>query len=347
MSATTRARSSARSTHDGFVPIIDISPLFSANSTDRRSLAKQIDKACRDVGFYVTTGHNVRASLLADVEAEARNFFDLPLDQKMKLHVGLSASAVGYATIGDRALAYTRGEKTPPDLNESFSIAKVDVNPADPYFHTETAKSLIPENKWPEGHEKMRSAFEDYYKRMARLAADLLGLSAIALALPEDYFVDKIDRHISRLTLRLYPEQTEKPLPGQLRAGPHTDYGTITILRPGDSVGGLQVIDRDGVWHNVPSVPDSFVVNQGDLMVRWTNDRWLSNLHRVVNPPEDAGGGSRRLSIVFFYHPNYDVVIDCLPTCRDEGEAAKYEPIKVADYYSLKRQQQKAPALRS
>ena len=115
--------------------------------------------------------------------------------------------------------------------------------------------------------------------------------------------------------MRLYPEQKIAPLPGQLRAAAHTDYGTVTILKPGDTVGGLQVADSDGNWHDVPMIPGSFVINQGDLMARWTNDRWLSTLHRVANPPEEAKGGSRRLSIVFFHHPNYDATVSCLPTC--------------------------------
>jgi isopenicillin N synthase-like dioxygenase len=88
-------------------------------------------------------------------------------------------------------------------------------------------------------------------------------------------------------------------------------------------------------------IPSSYVINQGDLMARWTNDRWISTLHRVANPPEDAGGGTRRLSIVFFHHPNYDALIECLPTCKAPGEPAKYEPVTVADYYAMKKRQQR------
>jgi isopenicillin N synthase-like dioxygenase len=88
-------------------------------------------------------------------------------------------------------------------------------------------------------------------------------------------------------------------------------------------------------------IPGSFVINQGDMMARWTNDRWLSTLHRVANPPAEANGGSRRLSIVFFHHPNYDTTVSCLPTCAEPGVAPTYEPIRVSDYYSMKRAQQR------
>ena len=91
----------------------------------------------------------------------------------------------------------------------------------------------------------------------------------------------------------------------------------------------------------MPAIPKSYVINQGDLMARWTNDRWISALHRVANPPQEANGGTRRLSIVFFHHPNYDATISCLPTCVDPGTTPAYEPITVSDYYSMKKSQQR------
>jgi len=109
----------------------------------------------------------------------------------------------------------------------------------------------------------------------------------------------------------------------------------------------LQIADKDGNWHDVPTIPNSFVVNQGDMMARWTNDHWLSTLHRVANPPEEALGGNRRLSIVFFHHPNYDTVVECLPTCTGPGDAPKYGPVTVADYYVLKREQHKGAAAKN
>jgi isopenicillin N synthase-like dioxygenase len=325
---------------NGFIPVIDIAPYLAGTPEGKRSVAEQLGRACREIGFYVIVGHGVDPELVDQVEAVSREFFDLPLDEKMKLHVGNAPGAVGYAAVGDTALAYTRGQVAPPDLNESFQIAKVDVTD-DPYFQSEAARGLVPANRWPERPAALKALYTKYYLRMGALAADLLGLSALALNLPQTYFDDKIDRHISRLNVRLYPEQKVAPLPGQLRAAAHTDYGTVTILKPGDTVGGLQVADANENWHDVPMIPGSFVINQGDLMARWTNDRWISTLHRVANPPEEAKGGSRRLSIVFFHHPNYDANVSCLPTCIDPGVAPTYEPITVSDYYSMKKTQQR------
>ena len=326
---------------DGFVPVIDIAPYLAGTPEGKRRVAAQLDRACREVGFYVIVGHGVDPGLVDEIEAVSREFFDLPLAEKMKVHIGKVPGGVGYSAIGDVALASTRGEATPPDLNETFQIAKVDVTD-DAYFHNEAARGMIPRNRWPERPTALKDVYSRYYVRMGSLAADLMRLSALALDLPETYFDDKIDRHISRVNVRLYPEQKVAPLPGQLRAGAHTDYGTVTILKPGDAVGGLQIADAAGNWHDVPMIPGSFVINQGDLMARWTNDRWLSTLHRVANPPEEAKGGSRRLSIVFFHHPNYDATVSCLPTCVAAGTGPKYAQITVSDYYRMKKSQQRA-----
>jgi len=328
----------------GYVPVIDIGPYFTGDANAKQKVADEIGAACRDIGFYIIVGHGISPRLVDRVDRVSRAFFDLPFDEKMTLHIGKEAGACGYSAMGDKSLAYTRGVKSPPDLNESFQTSKIDADFDDPYFQTADARRLVPPSCWPDSLPEMQDACTQYYLQMGELARDLLRMSALALRLPEQFFDDKVARHIGRLTLRLYPEQRENPLPGQLRAGAHTDYGTVTILRPGDSVGGLQVADAQGEWHDVPVIPNSFVINQGDLMARWTNDRWISTLHRVVNPPADAQGGNRRLSIVFFHHPNYDTLIECLPTCTEPGETAKYPAVTVAEYYALKRQQQKGAA---
>ena len=134
---------------DSFVPVIDIASYFSGTPEGKHRVAQQIGRACREVGFYVIVGHGVDPKLVEQVEIVSREFFDLPLEEKMRLHVGKEPGAVGYAAIGDTALAYTRGQVAPPDLNESFQVAKVDAA-GDPYFQSEAARGLVPKGRAPE-----------------------------------------------------------------------------------------------------------------------------------------------------------------------------------------------------
>jgi isopenicillin N synthase-like dioxygenase len=323
-----------------FVPVIDIAPFLHGSEAESRHIAREVDKASREVGFYVIMGHGIDPGLVPEMEAVSRAFFEQPIDEKMKLHVSAHSSSVGYATVGDNNLSYTRGEAKPFDLVESLIIGPIDV-PDDPYYKTPAARPLFPENQWPAHPAQLRTIWSNYYRRMQSLANDLMRLSALALDLPDRYFQDKIDRDVSKLTAKLYPAQKNEPLPGQLRSSAHTDFGTITILKPGDAPGGLQVADPDGRWHDVPMVPGSFVINLGDLMQRWTNDCWRSALHRVVNPPADKRANSSRLSIVFFHHPNYDVTVSCLPSLLAAGEQPHYPPIGYSDFYRLRLEQRR------
>jgi isopenicillin N synthase-like dioxygenase len=161
-------------------------------------------------------------------------------------------------------------------------------------------------------------------------------LFALALRLPETWFDDKIDHDFSVVSSIYYPAQKTAPLPGQLRAGAHTDYGSLTILAPTAAAGGLQVRTLNGEWVDVPYVPGAFVINIGDMMQRWTNDRWLSNMHRVINPPQAVASTSPRQSVAFFLHPNYDATIECIPTCRDADHGSKYGPISAGSYMKEK-----------
>lgn len=119
---------------------------------------------------------------------------------------------------------------------------------------------------------------------------------------------------------------------GQMRASAHSDYGTLTILKPDDAPGGLQVLGKDDKWHDVPYDPNMFVVNLGDLMARWTNDRWQSTKHRVVVPPVDPGRPTRRQSMAFFHNINADEVVECIDTCWGPDEPKKYPPIVAFDF---------------
>jgi len=190
-------------------------------------------------------------------------------------------------------------------------------------------------NLWPSEPAGFAAAATAYYAEMEKLAAFMMRLTALALDLDEHFFVDKIDRHVSAMRLNFYPEQTTTPEMGQLRAGAHTDYGAFTILNGENVPGGLQVLAKDGHWIDVETNPETFVVNIGDLLMRWTNDRWISNTHRVVNPPASIAPRARRLSIAFFQQPNYDAPIECI---APPGQA-KYPPVRSGEYRDLKYRQ--------
>ena len=161
---------------------------------------------------------------------------------------------------------------------------------------------------------------------MEGLAARLARMFALALDLPEEFFADRIDRHVSTMRLNFYPAQPLPPLPGQIRAGAHSDYGAFTILRTEAAPGGLQVVRRGGTWIDVPNIQSGFVVNIGDLLMRWTNDRWVSTIHRVINPPEAVRANTTRMSIAFFEVPNHDVEVRCFDSCTGSGNPPRYAP---------------------
>ena len=192
---------------------------------------------------------------------------------------------------------------TAGDLNESLMIGPVD--PPDPAYAAAGGAHFAP-NLWPERPADLRPAWTEYYRAMGSLAETLMRIFALALGQPEHHFDPLVDRHISRLRVRNYPAPATPPVPGQIRAGAHSDYGSLTILCTEDRAGGLQVCNSNGDWVDVPILPDTLIVNIGDLLARWTNDTWVSTLHRVVNPPAGAGAESRRQSLVFFHNPNYD-----------------------------------------
>ena len=304
------------------VPVIDIAPFRTGSLTDRQAVAQAVDRACRDIGFLVIRGHGVSADLIARTRAVSRVFFDLPLTEKKKVARPSKEITRGYIGLDEESLARSRDpQAVGSDLNESFMIGPVDP-PEESYARAPEAGQHFAPNLWPEQPTELKQIWSEYYREMGSLAEVLMRIFATALSLPEDYFEDKIDRHISRLRVRNYPAQEQAPAPGQIRAGAHSDYGSLTILATEDKPGGLQVCNARGEWVDVPIVPDCFIINIGDLLARWTNDAWVSTLHRVVNPPTGAGPESRRQSLVFFHNPNYDANISNLIA----GTADKYPP---------------------
>ena len=314
------------------VPVLDISPFLAGSTTDKVLLAKKLDEVCRNVGFFCLTGHGVSNKDFREIYDVSKAFFHLDVEEKRRVAQRSPDVIRGYIGVGAAALGGLQDEKTPSDWKESFSAGPIDVNPQDPYYQAPLARGHFAPNRWPERPSEFGRIWMQYYAKMAKLSSDLMRLSALALGLKEDFFADKIDRQIGILGAMYYPDQHQAPAPGQLRAGAHTDFDTMTILRPDDAPGGLQIKTENGDWAAIKAPPGAFVVNIGDLMARWTNDRWASTLHRVVNPPRDSKLGTERLSIGFFHETNFDTLIECLPGCQSPGEGAKYPPVFAGEH---------------
>ena len=318
------------------MPLVDLSGAFEPGP-QRGEVVEAIRRACEDVGFLVITGHGVADDLVRRVDAASRRLFGLPLDEKMAW-ARASDNLRGYVPLRSSTLALAHDEVTPPDLSELYTVGRFD----DPAAAVRAGfregqdagrSAFFAPNVWPDPERVpyFREALTACYGMLEDLAAKLMGLMALALDLDEHWFDDKIAEHITGLAVLHYPALQEPPLPGQYRRGPHTDWGSLTILYH-DGQPGLQILSPEGNWEDVPSVPGSFVVNLGDLMAAWTNDRWVSTLHRVVVPDGVTGD---RISVAFFHQPAYDALIECIPTCTSPEDPPHHEPVTSGEWIRL------------
>lgn len=284
---------------------IDLSPYYEGGEQDRRSVARCIDRACRELGFFGLVGHRVPSGLVAEAVAVVEEFFSQPAEEKLAARAQAQGSGRGYVPLeGERLSASTRFE-TRADLKEMFSMGPPDVGD-DSYYRFEPSGVAFAPNVWPPSLPCFQTVLTRFYHATAGLAADLFELAAMHFGQSESWARERNSRHTSSLRILRYPSGPSAA-PQQFGASPHTDYGAWTILskRPGST--GLEAQRPDGTWEGVSAPPGGFVVNVGDLLTRWTGGRWLSALHRVVRSEE-----SRRrdeVSLALFHQPNWDVMV--------------------------------------
>jgi isopenicillin N synthase-like dioxygenase len=300
------------------LPIIDVGGLGSPERAGRAAVAAQLGAACRANGFFYIRNHGVDEKLVAAVFDETRKLFALPAEAKAAVDKARSRANRGYEPLGGQTLQYG----ALPDLKEGYYIGP-ELAADDP----KAQKFNHGPNQWPDALPGFRPTMEAYFAACQALGDRLIRGLALSLDLPEDYFAGFCRDPMTTLRLLHYPPQPPNADAGQQGAGAHTDFGGVTLLRQ-DEVGGLQVWDQasDGWIHAVPE-PGTFVVNLGDMIARWTNDRYRSTLHRVVNV-----SGRERYSIPYFYTGNYDHEVACIPTCLAPGETPKYPPITVEEH---------------
>jgi isopenicillin N synthase-like dioxygenase len=304
----------------GALPTIDVSSFATgAAPTPRRDeVAELIDATCRDTGFFLITGHGVDPSVKAGMLAAAREFFAMPLERKQAIAIGNSSCHRGYVGFETETL----DEATGGDLKETLDTGG-EHGPDHP--EVRAGVPLFGPNQFPD-LPGFREAWQRYRAQAIEAAERVQRAMARALGMPDDHIV-ALPGGETMYHLRLihYPPQ-RTVAPGQLGCGVHTDYGTVTVLAD-DGIGGLQVMRRDGRWIDVRVPAGALVVNLGDLMALWTNDRWVSNPHRVVNPPD-----TDRYSMPLFVTPPFHAEIACLPTCLAPGESPRYEPQRAGPY---------------
>jgi len=310
------------------VPVIDLAPWADGDAAARAAVAGQVDQALQDVGFFLLTGHGVPADLRAAVRGQAREFFALPSDAKRRYAVTVGGR--GWLPPGAEANGYAEGTATPPDLKESFAVG-ADQPTGDP----EVDGYWFPPNVYPDEVPGLRPAVIDYLARMRALADELLVVCAAALGLDGDFFTRHTGHATHTMNINWYPPMTVAgpPEPGQFRIGPHTDFGTVTILDREPGRGGLQVWTEQDGWADAPYVPGAFTINSGDLLARWSGARWKSNRHRVL-PPQAEAPDEDLVSLVYFYEADHDAVIESLrPPIGRRGD---YEPVISAQFLKVR-----------
>lgn len=290
------------------IPFIDFSGMLSDSIAERKALAEEVDRSAKKVGFMYITNCGIAPETVSAVTATARRFFGMDSEIKDRFLFDQELN-FGYHGMGKEALDPSK----PADQKETFTMRNV-------------SKLYDQSDLWPSFH--CRQVACDFFMDCQRLADRLMSAFALALDLPEGFFTDKHTGILQTLRFLHYPPAKVESS-GQLGAGAHTDYGTLTLLFQ-DKSGGLEVQDSAGSWIPAPPVENAVVINTGDLLARWTNDVYRSTPHRVQVRPADAPSG--RLSIAFFSDPDPDVLVETLPSCVSEQSPSKYGPISANDH---------------
>jgi isopenicillin N synthase-like dioxygenase len=306
------------------VPLIDLTPWYCGDPAGRRAVATDVDRALCEVGFLLVTGHPPTAGLADRLRREVRPFFSLPTSDKAEL--ATFPGGRGWIPRGAEIEVGAHGPSA--DLKESFTFGPEEAPPAAVGTPDE---GWFGPNSWPTGSPGLRAAATAFSDSCAALAGDLLQVFALALDLPDDFFVSRCAGNTWSVNLNWYParEVVGPVLPGQMRLGQHTDVGALTLLDRQPGSGGLQVRTLEGKWVDAPFVPGALTVNAGDLLARWTGDRWRSAPHRVLPPPAEIPT-EELLSLVFFHEPDPLAVIETLPTAA--AGPARYEPLTAGEF---------------
>ncbi|PWY83362.1 oxidoreductase [Aspergillus heteromorphus CBS 117.55] len=301
-------------------PIIDFAPFYHGDSETRARLVEEIRSACEGLGFFQLCNHGIPVDLQDGILQQSQQLFRLPPEVKERYNRDNDRFNRGYEPL--RSQNFEKRSKG--DLKEGFFLGR-DLPLDDPVV--QAGHFGQGPNKYPAevpDPALFRATVDCYYDAALELAVDIMAVIAEMVGLDQQTLERLCHRPIATLRLLHYPPQPPDAPELERGIGAHSDFGAITILLQ-DSTGGLQVWDRESSeWADVQPIPGAVVVNTGNLMMRWSNDRYISNLHRVINR-----SGHERYSVPFFFDGNADFVVECLPSCREAGQPARHAPITV------------------
>jgi isopenicillin N synthase-like dioxygenase len=317
------------------VPTVDITAYVTDGPARAKAeVARRIDTACRTVGFIQITGHGIPGSVIDGLTDAMDRFFALDLDQKKAYRTPPQVNR-GYSPPKSESLSLSLGVESATRMNDFFEAFNIGAT-ADTYPDADLPQPDYADNVWPavDGFEAQVSA---YFAEAARVARTMTRIFADALGLEPDFFARRTGHSLDVMRMNNYalPPGTDVALDGDLVGmGEHTDYGIVTVLWA-DQVHGLQVLGADGSWNDVQPADGALLINLGDVTARWTNERWMSTLHRV-KPPVIDGTIERRRSAAFFHDGDVDALIQTLPSCVDAEHPDLYEPITVGAHIAAK-----------
>ena len=313
------ARARAEPIDAGEVPVIDIAPL--RDGTDPAGVGAELAWAATEVGFLYVRNHGVDTALVERARRAGLEFFRLPGPAKREADTNRFHH--GYLKPGSTKMY----DDARLDLKESFNWG-IELEGESVREHdtdTAPANPLLGPNVWPAAMPELKASVYPYFEAASACAEDLLRGFALGAGLDAEHFIRHRDRPVSRGSLQYYPPQPANAEEDQFGVAPHTDFGVLTVLCQ-DAVGGLQIQRRTGEWAAMPPIPGTLVVNIGDLLERWSNCRYRSTVHRVINT-----SGRERLSLVLAYDPNFETPVDPRAFCAP-GETPHDEPITCGDY---------------
>ena len=298
------------------IPVIDVKPLRAGTFENAYSVALEIRQAAEEIGFFYIRNHGVPESVIKQSYSAAKDFFNLP--KVVKNNVKINSNHHGYLCFGEAKMEQAKSV----DLKESF-VWGLDLPDEHPSVTMENP--FLGRNQWPVEIPEFKKSVYPFFEAGLQCGLDMMRAFALGMGLPEDSFLKATDEPIARSSIIHYPPQSEDLGEEQFGVAPHTDYGCLTLLWQ-DQVGGLEVQNREGEWVTAHPIDNTLVVNVGDLLMRWTNEGFISTPHRVVNRK-----GQERYSMVIAWDPNFDTIVDPSIVCQN-GALPLYSPLSCGDY---------------